>query len=365
MRKIMIFFILFILIYKLIADSLLWDFLPFLDGKIFSFFCFIILFFVYYMKDGQIHLKKSYINIEVTIFLSVLAIAILFRQDSFWITDLCMLVALIIIFESDFNVFELFACASSLAICPFFLRWLLAVFRVGEYMGNRGPIHFTTIALLLVAIMFIKNFHWKWQFIVLSLAILIDFVGQSRTYMVVCVLALFLLTYFNFKGKLTTKKIALLFIIILFIAIFMIKFQNQIVELFTNKWTGQTTIFTGRSMMWIDVLSEFHFWGYEEGYIQNKYMLGNVHNAFIQSYVSYGLVVGILYILLIIELLIKCIKMRKNKTIQGLIIAFVPITIAAFFESNFILEQEYVYLGICNAFLINLILKASNDSMRI
>lgn len=363
-RKVITFLILLILIYKLISDSLLWIFLAPVNSKVFCFICFGILFFIYHIRKGRIQFKKIYNYFIINLLLAALLVSISLRQDSFWITDLCLLLALIMIIRLDYDFYEIFAFASSLAVFPFILRWLLSMVRVGEYLGNRGPIHFTTVALLLVSIMYIRNFHWKWQFITLGAAIFIDFIGQSRTYMVICLIALLLLTYFNFKGKITAKKLGFLFLLIIFSVFFMINFQNQIMELFINKWSEQTTIFTGRSMMWIDVLSEFHFLGYKEGYIEKKYLLGNVHNAFIQAYVSYGIIVGALYCLLIIRVIIKCIKYRENKRMQGLIIAFIPITIAAFFESNFIIEQEYVYLGICNALLIGQIIKISNDSMR-
>lgn len=119
--------------------------------------------------------------------------------------------------------------------------------------------------------------------------------------------------------------------------------QDRIIELFFNKWSGQTTIFTGRSMMWIDVLTDIRWWGFERDYIPLKYGLDNIHNGYLQAYTSFGVIAGILYILLTITTLLKGLRTRKNYDIQGLMIVFLPFIALSFFESTFIMDTGYPF----------------------
>lgn len=361
-RNLIIFSLFLILDYKLIADGLSREFMTFINGKTLSCICAIIIIGVSSIKKGNLVIAQNRKR-NIDCLLIILTIVIFIRHDTFWIQELCMIVALVIIFDLSFETFTIFIYASCFAVAPFVIRWILALLDNVGYLGNRGPIYFTTIAILLASLMYIKDVNWKWQYLVLLVAVVLDFVGQSRTYLIVCAIAFCILTFYNFKGVFTIKKLLLLLLGVTAVVFIAIKLQDQIIELFTNKWSGQTTIFTGRSMMWLDVLSEFKWIGYEEGYIQNKYLLGNVHNAFIQSYVSYGIIVAFLYIILVVNSIIKCIKYREDRMIQGLTAIFIPVTIGAFFESNFILENEYLFLGICNAFVIGQINQESNKAL--
>lgn len=347
-----------ILNYKLMADGLRQESMMFIDAKVLCCVCTIALA---YINGFRRTAQREYLYFDCVML--ILCVIVALRRDSFWIQDFCMILALANVVRFNFDQFSAFVWTSVAAIIPFFLRWLLAMIRVGGYLGNRGPIHFTTVIILVVAWMYIERIKPMWQYIGLIVAATLDFLGNSRTYLIVCAIAFLLVTYYNFAGKLTPKKLAIAFLGIVAASMVAIKLQDKFVKLFTNKWSGQTTIFTGRSMMWIDVLSEFKWLGYPENYIQNTYLLGNVHNGFIQSYVSYGAVFAVMYILLILLTIAKCIKNRKNITIQGFTIVFIPVTVAAFFESNFILETEYLYLGVCNAVLIGQIFRKAGDIM--
>lgn len=360
-KKCLYFLFLVLMNYKIIADGLIEESFDFVDAKVWCCICVLAVRCIGGFKNlGKYSNKYLYFDCMMLVLCAVVAL----RSDSFFMRDFCMILALTNIIRFNDCQFSFFVWTSLVAILPGFLRWFLVMIHVGGFLGNRGPIHFTTVIILIVAWMHIKNIKPKWQYSCLIIATVLDFWGNSRTYLIACSVAFLLLTFYTFKGKLTIKKLLTILGGIIIATIVIINLQDKIMDLFTNKWGGQqTTIFTGRSMMWIDVFSRFKWIGYPENYIQDKYSLGNVHNAFIQAYVSYGVIFAIMYIILIILAIKKCINNRNNIIIQGLSIAFIPVTIAAFFESNFIMESGYVYLGVCNAVLIGQIFRESSNMM--
>lgn len=309
------------------------------------------------MKRGS---KKK--NVVVTLWLIIVALVIIIRQDSKWIGNELLLIALFFVFYASGALYDVFVCAAGAAMLPYLFRWVVFAVTVGTYQGNRGPIHFTTVTMLLVALMFAKGVKWKWQYLTLGIVAILDFVGQSRTYLVTCAMAMAILTYCNFRGKFTRKKLVTIGIFMVIGLIGMIKLQDAFVELFTNKWSGQESIITGRSMMWVALLKQVSWIGFEENYILNTFGLSNVHNAILQAYCSNGIIVCALYIALLVSAAYKCVKHRKSKEMQQLMIVFLPVTVAGFFESNYFLDPDYLFLGICNAFLVGQIFRVARKN---
>lgn len=356
LKNICIFLTSFLMFFKLFDYSLLYHNLDFISYETVMFLNSIVII----LFSGASIQKKATL---FYLLLIILLIATFARGEAEYFAQNCMLIfSLFIIFNLKKSSCYAVILSAAVAIIPYFLRWLLAMVRLGNYLGNRGPLHFAAVGLLGLIFLYQKKFKPLWQYLLMIVLIFITFIGQSRTSLVACCVSVGLMVFLQFQGKFTLKKmITLAFFGVLGVGV-LFYLQDRIIELFFNKWSGQTTIFTGRSMMWIDVLTDIRWWGFERDYIPLKYGLDNIHNGYLQAYTSFGVIAGILYILLTITTLLKGLRTRKNYDIQGLMIVFLPFIALSFFESTFIMDTGYPFLGVCTTIILGQIYRISEET---
>ncbi|WP_303813675.1 O-antigen ligase [Selenomonas ruminantium] len=331
-------------------------FIPEVDVSVFAMVCMVGVAWL-----EKINILKN--NMFILLYIIASIAVTLIRNDSETIDNILMAYALLIVFQYKENTIKNFIIISSLVITPFIIVKLPSAIG-GEYLGNRTAIAITTIGLLIEWYLYVNKSRMMWQCTTLIICILFDLLLQSRTYLIATCISLIMLLIFRFKERLTMSRfLGCVFFVTSMIFIIMMSYQN-IIELFTNKWGGrQETIFVGRSMMWIDVTSQFTWLGFVPNYTLNNWGLANVHNGFLQAYVSFGFLVFCLYVLLNLYAIYRCICLRKDEYIQGLMLVYIPVTIAAFFESNFIFELTYPFMGVVNAIYIGQILNYKNNSI--
>lgn len=355
-KNIIIMFFLFIYITKAICVSLLeLRFIPEVNVSVFAMLCMSVVAWI-----ERINIAKNKLIIFLFIITSI-GITLL-RNDSETIDNILLAYTLLIVFQYEENTIKNFAIVSFLVIIPFIIAKLPSAIS-GEYLGNRMAITVTTVGLLVEWYLYVVRSKAVWQFMVLLMCIVFDFILQSRTYLVATGISLIMLLYFQFKEKLTLKRFfGIFFLIVSLILAVAISSQN-ITDLFTNKWGGrQSTIFIGRSMMWIDVTNQFTWLGFAPNYTMDNWGLANVHNGFLQAYVSFGFLLFCLYVLLNLYTIYRCFSFRKDVYIQSLMLVYIPVTVAAFFESNFFFDMSYPFLGIVNAIYIGQIIKYKRNT---
>lgn len=345
-KNIIIIFFLSIYITKAICVSLMeLRFIPEISVSIFAMICMSAVALL-----ENINILKN--NKFLILFIIVSICVSVLRNDSETIDNILLAYILLIVFQYKENTIKNFTIASFVVIIPFMIERFPS-FINGEYLGNRAAITITTVWLLVEWYLYITRSKIMWQFLVLIICIIVDFLLQSRTYLIAACISLAMLLYFQFKEKLTLNR--LLGIVFLAVSVFIMLtiYSQNAIDLFTNKWGGrQSTIFIGRSMMWIDVTSQFTWLGFAPDYTMDNWGLANVHNGFLQAYVSFGFLVFGLYTLLNLYAIYKCIKLRGDVYIQSLMLVYIPVTVAAFFESNFIFELTYPFMGVVNAIYI-------------
>ena len=131
-------------------------------------------------------------------------------------------------------------------------------------------------------------------------------------------------------------------------------FQSDIVSFLFNKWgiASENNLTSGRTDMWMDVLSDLRLFGYGSDYSLKRYGVQNIHNGYIQAYVSYGLFVGIIYIVWKLTYTIDLVVLNKNKKIANLLVVIIPLLFFNTFESMFLLDLSYPYMGFLDMLLM-------------
>lgn len=231
---------------------------------------------------------------------------------------------------------------------PSLLSWLKSFIIFRNYLGNRGPLCFSVIGFLLITVLLEKK--RVYAFAIAIFNAILCLLGSSRTSMLCNIGCICLMLLDMWRGKLTIKKSIMIFLSVIAVMVGFSLAQDAIADLLTSKWGAgqrQISLLSNRELIWIAVLSNLKTWGYSSTYVQMQFQLGNVHNAYIQSYVSFGVIVGVLYVIWSVMILIKGIKNKNSKNGIALLIPIIAITVVSMFESTFILDTAYPLLGIC------------------
>ncbi len=313
------------------------------------------------------YMIKNNKSILLIIFSISVAICMLFfKKEPEYISQTFLMIFSVLIFYSiNEKTFKMMIVSFAVAALPFFIRWFKIAVIEGRYIGNRNPLNLSIMLALLIYINYESKGKKKLiNYIIIFGAILICLIGESRTSILAWCLGFMLMLYFDVHKKLTKKKLILLFIAVIIALALLNIYQDAIIKILINKWGSSITAekfftFSGRTIIWADVLNNIEFWGLPMDYVVNKFGLANIHNGYIQSYVSFGVVPGLVYIFWNLIIIKHMINHRRNPKMQPLIIVFVPLLVINFFESIFILEFEYSLLGIIYAMLAGQISRIS------
>lgn len=292
--------------------------------------------------------RNRYFNIFYFM-LSMIVVSTFARKESeFYLTNIFAIIGISTFYNMDKDEYRCSVYGIVMGMLPFLLSWLRTFLTYETYLGNRGPLCFTVIGLLLATILLEKN--RAYAFAVVGFNAILCLVGSSRTSMLCNIGCIFLMVLDMWRGKLTLKKFVTIFLSSVAVIIGFSLVQDAVIELLANKWRsvqGKISLLSNRELMWIAVLSNLKAWGYPSTYVLRQFNLLNIHNAYIQSYVSFGVIVGVLYIVWSIVILAKAIKIRNSRAGAALLLPLIGITVISMFESTFILDEGYPLLGIC------------------
>lgn len=336
----------FLIAFKLLDDTLLYDNFKYINNYVVIFIsCLIILF----CKSKQ---KNKHTSIFILLLLSIIISTFIRGESEYYISNCITIIALYIIYSLNDKEYVSAVYGIVLAVLPYISDWLLTFIKTGAYLGNRGPIHFTVIGFLLVTVLFRSKNRKKIVFFLLSFNIIVSFLGSSRTSLLCNCGCLFLAILTYLQGRLTVKKLFRIFIIGIGVSTILVYLQNKIADLMINKWNNnQISMISGREKMWMNAFTNFKMWGFSSDYTQILYGVGNIHNGYVQAFISFGVITGVLYVIWTMSIFVLGFKHRKNRDMQCMLLAYLPVTVLSMFESTFIMEKGYPLLGICTVLI--------------
>lgn len=293
---------------------------------------------------------RSYRVNSIFFFMLVMMIVSTFarKESEFYLTNTLGIFGIAFFYNMDKEEYRCSVYGIFVGAIPFLFSWLKSFLMYREYLGNRGPLCFSVVGFLLITVLLERK--RSYAFAVAIFNMILCLVGSSRTSMLCNIGCVFLIALDMWRGKLTFKKIVTIFLSVIVAMVGFSLAQDAIVELLSSKWKssqGSISLLSNRELMWIAVLSDIKTWGYPSNFLQDQFSLGNIHNAYIQSYVSFGVIVGVLYVSWAVMILVKGIKNKNSRNGVALLIPMIAITVVSMFESTFILEAGYPLLGIC------------------
>lgn len=276
------------------------------------------------------------------------------KDDSMFVQNLLMCLSLFLLFYLKKRLYNYFVIAACIVIVPFIIMYLNNIIFGGMSPGNRGSLHITVCGLLLISAAYPlyyrrnKIFLAFYSFLIVSGALF-----ASRTCVITILISLLLYVYFYekelaFSKRHTNKlKYAMAALVIIML------FYNTIVDFLFNKWGSNTqhsfvstVTESTREVMWEDISNTFTLWGFKSDYMLTQFGYGNAHNGFIQTYVSFGIICAIGYVIWCLFVLHKSIRRWKSKDMQGLILFFIPMLFFTMFESACIMDYVYPFIGL-------------------
>lgn len=286
--------------------------------------------------------------------LTIAIMSFIVNETNAALPTLFLLYGLLVVFYLKETVFSAFIIGNIVSVLYFFVRVIPDFFQTGTFLGNRWPLHSTIVGFFVIYLLNETKAKRVWVYSLFMILMLSDFLLASRTALLSCCIAFTLQFIVDFAGKITKKKFYMMLILICAIfAIVLINFESIFTLLF-NKWgsNGFLGTVSSRSLMWLDVLSDIHLTGYGADYSLKKYGLVNIHNGYIQAYVSYGMIAGLLYLVWKFTYMTSLFRLHKQPQVKNILIVLIPMMIWNMFESIFLLDPGYPYFGLLDAMLM-------------
>ena len=347
--------------------------------KINDIFLYIGLFILYSAIIGMSFFVTGFVSLNKEIFLIIIALMLaliiktesiskllvsilifacissIVRQDNIIMT--CLYSVSIGIFSClKKDYFKKHIIVSFIAFLPFGIGYMVRFIKTGgDFLGNRWPIFICVITIMIIAYLYQK------RTVVLPLIIIqIVFVGilailGSRTAMITMLMSCAITVFWYYRKKTTLAKFLLFIIAMIAMVIFFVDQLNNILQVIFMKWeinqfSSQSFFqFSGRTLMWEDVLKNFKFWGLGEEYTLLKFNVLNIHNSYMQAFVSHGLLTAIFYIFWHLNSIKLIRKNIDSYEVQGYAIFLIPMFIFSLLESTYIMDPGYPFLGLCIA----------------
>lgn len=153
-------------------------------------------------------------------------------------------------------------------------------------------------------------------------------------------------------------------IVHIFLSILVISFvvyHQEIIELFLNKWNGNSDISSGRKTIWINTIKQATLFGYGSDYFFRNYYIGDAHNIFIQVIGQYGVVTFLFFSLLVVYVIILLFK-EKNTSYNAIFISYF---ILGLFENVLFIDFRFGTITFVVWYYIGLLLHDKNKSNRV
>lgn len=299
--------------------------------------------------------KKRNAGIFIALVLSIL-ISILVKNEETLIPQLCAAVAIMFFFFFDEKFFDDFTVAAVIGYIPFFYIFLVNIFVRHYPPNNHSALHVAVCGFLIVDFLQRRNVHFKIIFVIEIVLIALGVSFGSRTALIATVVgfALIVLDELRTNNKRSTALWATVGFLALVVGI--IVFYDKIYSVLFLKWghhsyEGHGSIIlntineSSRMAMWKVVFDNISLFGYPSYYVLRTFGYDNIHNGYIQAYVQYGIFTFVLYLVFLIKSARTCIKNRIDRSHDYFVLLIELLTISLF-ESNFILDPEYQFLGL-------------------
>lgn len=278
--------------------------------------------------------------------------------ESELVSELCLIFAIALFFLTKEEFFDDFVIGACISFLPFLYIYIRNVIVRHYTPTNHAAIGIAITGFLLVSFLYRKGVRFTILFFIEICLTALNVVFGSRTSLVAGVVGFDILAYYYMKNnKKSNKTILLSMIGIVAVVVGVFVFYDQIYAILFLKWghhsyEGNGNIFvqtmkaSTRMAMWKEVFRSFSLFGFPSNYVLQTFGYNNVHNGYIQAYVSYGLISGVVYLTWIISVIITGIKSHQDRFIQGHLLFLFPVLVFGILESNFILDPEYQFIGL-------------------
>lgn len=288
---------------------------------------------------------------EYVLLMTTVCVVAFFRKNTFaddWISFfniLFLIISFSLLYKCSEKIVRQLFWALLIAIIPHFFKWVYHYFHISDfYVGNRYGLSFA-FACTVILYLFANS---KYKYLIMAGGSFVLVISQCRTGLISFAVSTVLLLYFDFKEKLTKRKLLLYLFLTITICFTIYLNWNQIYHLVFNKWAASTSSdessMSIRISYWIEAFRQNTFLGLEPNYTMNMFGVSNCHNAYVQAYIQFGWLGFVTYIAFVILTLLQWFKNRK-KLNRYLVLILAFLITMSFVESNFAFDATYPLYG--------------------